>query len=436
MRVKIIGRFLPMVLVIALSLLMLSIILQVIDVEGEVRHQAVWIKDLGDDVYSVCWSPDGERIAVVGAFKRIVLFNIKGEILWERKVLACATCASISPLGDYLAVLLGSHDLVVYSLIDGLNRWGIRIGERIDSISWSPDGKYLAIGESDGDICLYNRIGKVVWSKRITDSSIHCLCFNPEGTKLLVGSMNGYIYLIDLNGTIVWSRDLDNYVESIYYDSKGEYLVAVTVDAIYIIKSDNGEIMWSLDTRTPHYCAIWYGDYIITGDSYGYVYFYKWIEKERKAINVYKFKATKEKIPRYGLSFNSKYYYLAVASKDNHVYVYNVSKVFLIPFTSTSTITHTIKTITVTNTLRLFSTKTVTKTTTLIYRETLTKVVTQPRLIITTTIKEISYLTRTLTTTIINIIEKPSRISMEALILSLMFIIVGLITSLFIRRKT
>ena len=95
--------------------------------------------------------------------------------------------------------------------------------------------------------------------------------------------------------------------------------------------------------------VIWCGKYVMVDDADGFVYLFG----GDKLRITYRFRVAKYWIE--GLSFNSKYSLLTVASEDNYVYVYDLSKVVkVIPTLITTTVpavtTTTIKTVTIAKT--------------------------------------------------------------------------------------
>jgi len=353
----------------------------------EGRYKLLWERELNASVLGVCWSPDGEKLVVVGNFKEVIVFNRNGEILWRTNVEYPTSAPTISSDGKFLMIGAG-WNLRIYDLAMGKQLYEVKLDHWIYSTSWSPNGRYMVVGCSGGYLYLFNRDDSrvsYVWYKRIAEKYISSVYFHPSGKWIIAGSDDFNIYFIDLNGNTLWRTKLNGRIHDIYLSSNGREVIAVTDEGtLYILGAGNGEILMKQEASRCLIDVIWYGDVVILGDESGYVYFYKLNESNGKKLNeVYKFKASNDQIAvGYGLSYNPRYNLLAIASHDKHVYVYDVNEVFTIMATTITKI--------------IIKTVTLWKTTT---------------------------------------IEIPGKPSFEAIVISVILISTGIVISLLIRRR-
>jgi WD40 repeat protein/tRNA A-37 threonylcarbamoyl transferase component Bud32 len=119
-------------------------------------------------VNSVCWSPDGTRLASAGAF---VAAEVK---VWDART--------------------GREDL---SLKD--------LKGQVHTVCWSPDGDILATGGGDQTVTVWDaRTGKKVGILKGHTSSVKSVCFSPDGT-LLASAGDGEFGRDDQGGSVrVW----------------------------------------------------------------------------------------------------------------------------------------------------------------------------------------------------------------------------------------
>jgi len=377
-----------LILLLTITIMLMLLTPYPIEVKGQERHKFVWSRNLGKEVWGVCWSPDGEKLVATGNFMEIIVFDKSGEILWEVEASKSTYFPSISPDGKFLAVNIGSLKIYIFNIETEEQVYQTGIGIALGPKSWSPDGKFLAVGCMYGALCLFEWNGEKLtekWAKTISEyhGDINSVCFHPSKNLIVAGSSDHLVYLVDLEGNIIWSKKLDEEVNDVCFSPKGEYIVAVTTaGTLYVLKTENGKIIDKHETTiTALTNVIWSEDHIIVGDYRGYIYIYKWIKDEEKLKPTYWFRATEGNIfIAHGISYNPKYGYLAIASTDNCVYVYNISSIIK---ATTPTVTTTITT---TTTKTVSTTLTLTKTTTLKY--TITTTATTTRIYTITTVRE------------------------------------------------
>ncbi|MCD6488411.1 MAG: hypothetical protein J7K21_04220, partial [Desulfurococcales archaeon] len=96
-------------LLITTIIVLATIILQPAQTKIYTQPPTIWSsEELGDSVYSVCFSPDGKHIAVGGSFKKVVLLGVSSVV---DVVLGCSTRVCFND--ECLTLDKGEHKLWV-----------------------------------------------------------------------------------------------------------------------------------------------------------------------------------------------------------------------------------------------------------------------------------------------------------------------------------
>ena len=288
----------------------------------------LWSRLLDDYVWFVFWVLDGDGLLAGWDYDRATLFDRVGNRLWVKFLRGCTMSPSLSPNGELLAGFEGST-LYLYDLRSGEERYRVRVpGQPVASVSWVNGGEYLIVGQALGYVTLYRWSGDMIeeeWTKRVVEGIMAKFTspFPSPSDKILLNSSSPHIYLVNLNGDIIWERRLDTEVMSAAFSPKGDYVAVITRDSLHILNVEDGEEACRLRVN-PVLCSIvWVGKHIIVGDSEGYVNIYYWDDGKITPTN--RFKAVEDIALEYGLSYNPKQHWLAVASTDKQqVRVYDI----------------------------------------------------------------------------------------------------------------
>jgi len=175
--------------------------------------------------YSLCWSPDGEKIASVTGkiwnfYNESLILNLEGS--------AQSTILSIawSPDGKKIAAGMTSGDIIIWNAENANILLKIQKGEgegsgtyfgvkenainsptnsghttSVWSVDWSPDGTKLVSGSRDKTIKIWNATGgDCLLSINSPDyMAFHTTNWSPDGNKIVCGRENGYIDVFDAN---------------------------------------------------------------------------------------------------------------------------------------------------------------------------------------------------------------------------------------------
>jgi len=289
----------------------------------------LWSRLLGDYVWYVFWVLGGDGLLVGWNYDRVALFDGVGNELWVKFLRGCTPSASISPNGELLAC---SEETVLYlyNLRSGEERYRVKVSDRyVASVSWVNGGEYLVVGQESGYVTLYKLSGDMaeeVWTKKVIEGVVVEFTSpspQPSG-KILLNSTSPCIYLMNLKGDVIWKRRLDTTVRSAAFSPREDYTAVITKDSLYILNLEDGEEIARLRMNPAPSSIVWAENYIMIGDDWGYVNMYHW--DDDKIAPAARFKAVDGDIAlKYGLSYNPKQRWLAVASTDRwRVYIYDI----------------------------------------------------------------------------------------------------------------
>ena len=147
-------------------------------------------------VWSVAWSPDGERFAS-GGYDGLVRFwgpdGSEGPVLSGHH--RAVTCVAWSPDGKRLA--WGSQDGTVRLwALDGTSELILK-GHTgyVASVAWGPDGRRLATASDDRTVRLWRARGKQGPVLKGHGGTAHSVAWGPDGKRVVSGGMDGTLRL-------------------------------------------------------------------------------------------------------------------------------------------------------------------------------------------------------------------------------------------------
>ncbi|MBW4492501.1 MAG: AAA-like domain-containing protein [Oscillatoria princeps RMCB-10] len=152
-------------------------------------------------VESVCFSPDGRKLATGSHDGTVRLWDLLGNPITLKGHKDWVTSVCFSPNGKFLAT--GSYDGTVRLWDLSGNPLAIREHpEPITSLCFCRDGRFLAIGFDDGTARLWNMSGKQITVKGHQDT-LWSVCISPNRRFLATGSADRTVRLWDLSGNLI-----------------------------------------------------------------------------------------------------------------------------------------------------------------------------------------------------------------------------------------
>ena len=150
---------------------------------------------------SVCWSPDGRRLAEIGGINgEVWCFGGEGKV--GRSVSGPAEVRSLAWSLDGQRLASGSADGLI-RLWGGDGRLGPVLRGHftyVQSLSWSPDGQHLASGSVDGTVRLWGSDGTPGSVLRSHTNSVNSVSWSADGQHLASGGADGTVRLWDGQG--------------------------------------------------------------------------------------------------------------------------------------------------------------------------------------------------------------------------------------------
>ena len=165
---------------------------------GLCHHELLTIKADTTELWSVTWSPDGNRLATGGAEGTVKLWDAAtGHALasWRGhngKVRAVVW----SPDGTRVASMGEDKSVRIWETRSGTSRVLDMQGIDSPAMAWSPDGKWLAIGNANGAVQIWDPVTAVVSHTFTAGSAVNAVCWDGAGTLFAAG---------DCGLTVAWN---------------------------------------------------------------------------------------------------------------------------------------------------------------------------------------------------------------------------------------
>ncbi|MCA9963488.1 MAG: hypothetical protein KC423_04565 [Anaerolineales bacterium] len=156
---------------------------------------------------SMSWSPDGDRLASASADGAVVIWN---TTTWEQLTVLLGHSSAVwsmswSPDGDRLASASNDHTVVIWNTATW-EQLTILLGHSssVLDVAWSPDGRWLASASDDRTMVIWNT---ATW-KQLTvllehSSTTLSMSWSPDGEKLASASDNRTVVIWN---TATWEQ--------------------------------------------------------------------------------------------------------------------------------------------------------------------------------------------------------------------------------------
>ncbi|MCE6995206.1 WD40 repeat domain-containing protein [Saccharothrix sp. S26] len=156
-----------------------------------------------DDINSVGWLPDGERLICVSEDGRATMWDgLTGRFLASVASHA-AHCMMVSVNNKGLVATVGEDGMVaVFSPDDDTRRATKLYESSVEGCEWSPDGDTLAIARDDGRVDLLTAALDVVVSAEVSGSAVRSVAWIDEEV-FVAGAYDGALHFIDRSGAVI-----------------------------------------------------------------------------------------------------------------------------------------------------------------------------------------------------------------------------------------
>ena len=188
------------------------------------------------EVHSVCWSPDGFKIAS-GSRESLIIWNVdSGEALMTlRGHRDSVRSVSYSPDGSRI-VSAGGDQMVLWDAVGG-DTISRHVTEGIDfhQVKWSPDGSMIASSCLSASRLVLWDAATMLESPRLDRDSGRITCFDwsPCGSLIVTGSAAGLlaIWTTDPASEVVELKGHTKYVQAVAWSRDGERIVSSSKDS-------------------------------------------------------------------------------------------------------------------------------------------------------------------------------------------------------------
>ncbi|MFI0915499.1 WD40 repeat domain-containing protein [Streptomyces abikoensis] len=154
-----------------------------------------------DDINSVAWMPDGERLICVSEDGRATMWDaIAGRFLGEVGSHE-AHCMMVSVSSEGLVATVGEDGLVAVADPDLGSAPALRRYESsIEGCAWSGDGEILAIARDDGAVDLLTKKLDHLRTVEVSTSAARCVAWSENNEQFVVGAYDGSLHFFTVEG--------------------------------------------------------------------------------------------------------------------------------------------------------------------------------------------------------------------------------------------
>jgi len=147
-----------------------------------------------DRVFSVSFSPDGERIVSGSKDKSVLIWDLRTQkIVMEplRDHTDCVNSVAYSPDGEKIVSGSDDHSALVWNARSGKRIRKLTMSNPIHSVGFNPDSSMIASDSQDGTIRIWDSTtGQNIHSLFLGDTPLS-LAFSPNGQYLVLGTNSG-----------------------------------------------------------------------------------------------------------------------------------------------------------------------------------------------------------------------------------------------------
>ncbi len=198
-------------------------------------------------VNAVVWSPDGQRIASASNDHTVQVWELTAKRGWLRSIIyqagfqvltysghsSAVLAVSWSPDGTSIASAGNDHSVQVWDATTCTCILMYHHSDIVGALQWSPDGKYLASGSHDHTVRIWDlRTGRPVQTYRASSGIVHALSWSPNSKRiaLAVSDHTVQIWEISSGKRILIYRGHDDSVHSVSWSPDGERIASGSSD--------------------------------------------------------------------------------------------------------------------------------------------------------------------------------------------------------------
>ncbi len=185
-----------------------------------------------DEVWSVNFSPNGKYLATTSKDGTVRLWNLAGnEIAQFQGHYGCVTSVSFSPNGRNFVTTSADGTAKLWNFsgnqlakFKGHQDW-------VTSVSFNPNGKYFATASKDGTVRLWELSGKQIAQLKGHRDKVWSVSFSPTGEYIATASSDRTARLWDSSGNpLTQLVGHQHTVLSVSFSPDGEYIATASAD--------------------------------------------------------------------------------------------------------------------------------------------------------------------------------------------------------------
>jgi eukaryotic-like serine/threonine-protein kinase len=226
-----------------------------------------------DRIFSLAWSPDGQRIASSSLDETVQIWDaLTGKnMLTYRGQSLQAPAIAWSPDGRFIASSSGllSESIQVWDAATGknsaeYNRYDGHT-ERVLAIAWSPDGRYIASASEDAKVQVWDVIsGRSIYMYRGHTQTVKTVAWSPDGLRIATGSEDKTAQVWDANsgGNILVYYGHRDKVNALTWSHGGTHIATASDDGtVQVWDAVTGRMASSYDGHADGVSAVaWSSD--------------------------------------------------------------------------------------------------------------------------------------------------------------------------------
>lgn len=155
-----------------------------------------------DDINSVAWLPDGERLICVSEDGRATMWSVLDGTFLTEVGSHEAHCMMVSVSAEGLAATVGEDGLVAVS--DPASGSFVprkrHYDSSIEGCAWSRAGDLLAVARDDGSVDLLSRELDLVLTVEVSTSAARAVDWAEDDSAFVVGAYDGSLHWFDRSG--------------------------------------------------------------------------------------------------------------------------------------------------------------------------------------------------------------------------------------------
>ncbi|MDE0021100.1 MAG: Ig-like domain-containing protein [Candidatus Poribacteria bacterium] len=210
-----------------------------------------------DGVESVAYSPDGTRIVSGGDDNAVRIWNADTGALLQtlREHTDEVPSVAYSPDGQKVASASSDRTIRIWDVNAGSRiRTLQRHTDGVESVAYSSDGTRIVSGGDDNTVRIWNAdTGALLRTLRRHTDEVYSVAYSPDGRNVASGSDDGTIRIWDVSdGSLIRTlRGHTDGVESVAYSPDGARIVSGGGDnAVRIWNADTGALLRTLREHT------------------------------------------------------------------------------------------------------------------------------------------------------------------------------------------